>query len=56
MTDKIMNSHPRQYGKGARQCRVTGRYGGHGLIRKYGLNMKRQVFREKAEIMGWKKY
>jgi hypothetical protein len=24
-----------------------------GLIRKYGLNMSRQAFREKAADMGW---
>jgi len=34
--------------------RVTGEKG-NGLIRKYGLNMSRQAFREKAEDMGWKK-
>jgi small subunit ribosomal protein S29e len=56
MTDKTYNTHPRKYGKGSRQCRVTGRYGGHALIRKYGINMKRQVFREKAADMGWVKY
>jgi len=33
---------------------VTGEKG-NGLIRKYGLNMSRQAFREKAEDMGWKK-
>ena len=27
----------------------------HGIIRKYGLMMTRRDFREKAEIMGWKK-
>jgi small subunit ribosomal protein S29e len=27
-----------------------------GLIRKYGINMKRQVFRERAIDMGWVKY
>jgi len=33
---------------------VTGEKG-NGLIRKYGLNVSRQAFREKAEEMGWKK-
>mmetsp|Transcript_41967 Transcript_41967/g.84440 ORF Transcript_41967/g.84440 Transcript_41967/m.84440 type:complete len:82 (+) Transcript_41967:163-408(+) len=28
----------------------------HGIIRKYGLDMTRRDFREKAEVMGWKKY
>merc|ERR1712135_248111 len=33
--------------KGARSSRVTGRLGGNGLIRKYGILMKRQEFRER---------
>ncbi|KIW07391.1 uncharacterized protein PV09_02234 [Verruconis gallopava] len=44
-----------KYGKGQRKCRLTGEKG-NGLIRKYGLNMSRQTFKEKAEEMGWKKY
>ena len=28
--------------RGARASRVSGRLGGHGLIRKYGIMMKRQ--------------
>merc|ERR1719512_215259 len=35
--------------KGQRVSRVSGRLGGMALIRKYGLLMKRQEFREKAE-------
>ena len=54
--NKLYGTHPKGYGKGSRACRVTGRQGGMGLIRKYGLNMKRQVFRERAEDMGWVKY
>jgi small subunit ribosomal protein S29e len=27
-----------------------------GLIRKYGIDMKRQAFRENAKAMGWEKY
>merc|ERR1719152_1074961 len=42
--------------KGLRGSRVTGRCGGMGLIRKYGIMMKRQEFREKALQMGWNKY
>ena len=34
-------------------CRCSGNQ--HGLIRKYGLNMTRRDFREKAETMGWTK-
>ena len=51
----LTNTHPKP-GKGGRACRVTGRKGGMGLIRKYGIDMKRQVFRLKAKEMGWTKY
>lgn len=54
--NKLYATHPSNYGKGSRACRVTGRLGGMGLIRKYGINMKRQVFRERAEAMGFVKY
>jgi small subunit ribosomal protein S29e len=54
--NKLYATHPKNYGKGSRACRVTGRPGGMGLIRKYGINMKRQVFRERAIDMGWTKY
>lgn len=54
--NKLYATHPKGYGKGSRACRVTGRLGGMGLIRKYGINMKRQVFRERALDMGWSKY
>eukprot|EP00560_Eucampia_antarctica_P000692 CAMPEP_0197840518 /NCGR_PEP_ID=MMETSP1437-20131217/45650_1 /TAXON_ID=49252 ORGANISM="Eucampia antarctica, Strain CCMP1452" /NCGR_SAMPLE_ID=MMETSP1437 /ASSEMBLY_ACC=CAM_ASM_001096 /LENGTH=62 /DNA_ID=CAMNT_0043450143 /DNA_START=605 /DNA_END=793 /DNA_ORIENTATION=- len=54
--NKLYATHPANYGKGSRACRVTGRLGGQGLIRKYGINMKRQVFRERAIEMGWEKY
>eukprot|EP00932_Pfiesteria_piscicida_P006040 SRR837773.1596.p2 GENE.SRR837773.1596~~SRR837773.1596.p2 ORF type:complete len:147 (-),score=55.34 SRR837773.1596:56-466(-) len=42
--------------KGHRQSRMSGRLGGMGLIRKYGILMKRQEFREKAEQIGFVKY
>merc|ERR1719356_1357900 len=42
--------------KGQRISRVSGRLGGMALIRKYGLLMKRQEFREKAEQIGFRKY
>merc|ERR1719235_1797316 len=41
--------------KGLRQSRMSGRRGGMGLIRKYGILMKRQEFREKAEEIGFRK-
>lgn len=37
------------------RSRVTGDKKKAGLIRKYGLNMSRQAFREKAEDIGFKK-
>merc|ERR1719444_773793 len=42
--------------KGNRTSRMSGRLGGMGLIRKYGILMKRQEFREKAEQIGFVKY
>merc|ERR1712060_709076 len=42
--------------KGLRVSRMSGRLGGMGLIRKYGILMKRQEFREKAEQIGFIKY
>ena len=50
----IWNSHPRQYGKGSRSCRICGNK--TGLIRKYGLMVCRQCFREDANLIGFKKY
>nr|AOZ56022.1 hypothetical protein [uncultured korarchaeote] len=37
------------------QCKRCGRRG-RGIIRKYGLYLCRQCFREVAERMGWRKY
>lgn len=54
--DKLYSTHPSNYGKGSRMCRVTGRKGGNGLIRKYGIDMKRQTFRERAIDIGFVKY
>merc|ERR1719197_556159 len=42
--------------KGLRQSRMSGRRGGMALIRKHGIMMKRQEFREKAEEIGFRKY
>lgn len=53
--ENVWFSHPRTYGKGSRGCRVTGDKKKSGLIRKYGLNMSRQAFRENAEAIGFKK-
>merc|ERR1719203_2619233 len=42
--------------KGDRTSRMSGRLGGMALIRKYGIMMKRQEFREKAPEIGFVKY
>ncbi|XP_041045433.1 40S ribosomal protein S29-like [Carcharodon carcharias] len=46
-------SHPRKFGQGSRSCRVCANR--HGLIRKYGLNMCRQCFRQYAKGIGFVK-
>ncbi|KAF7845793.1 hypothetical protein BT93_L0634 [Corymbia citriodora subsp. variegata] len=53
--ETVYYSRPRTYGKGSRGCRVAGDKKKSGLIRKYGLNMSRQAFREKAEDIGFQK-
>ncbi|EMC99849.1 hypothetical protein BAUCODRAFT_30263, partial [Baudoinia panamericana UAMH 10762] len=54
--ENVYHSRPRNYGKGSRNCVVTGEKKRAGLIRKYGLNMSRQAFREKAADIGFVKY
>jgi small subunit ribosomal protein S29e len=49
--DTVWYSRPRSYGKGARGCRVCTHKA--GLIRKYGLNICRQCFREKSQDIGF---
>lgn len=51
--ESVWYSHPRGYGKGARGCRVCTHKA--GLIRKYGLNICRQCFREKSTDIGFVK-
>ncbi|OMP82227.1 40S ribosomal protein S29 [Diplodia seriata] len=53
--ETVYYSRPRTYGKGSRGCRVTGDKKKSGVIRKYGLNMSRQAFREQADAIGFKK-
>jgi ribosomal protein S14 len=48
------NAHPKGYGKGTRSCRLCN--GARGIIRKYGLDMCRRCFREKAVDIGFQKY
>ena len=52
--ETVWNQHPKEYGKGSRRCRVCSNQG--GLIRKYGLNICRQCFREYAKDIGFAKY
>nr|VWP02546.1 Protein kinase domain-containing protein [Ganoderma boninense] len=51
--DAVWFSRPRKYGKGSRQCRLCAHQA--GLIRKYGLDLCRQCFREKAAAIGFQK-
>jgi small subunit ribosomal protein S14 len=44
----------KKYGRGANRCRRCGRQ--RGLIRKYGVYLCRQCFRETAKDMGFEKY
>ncbi|GFZ43149.1 40S ribosomal protein S29 [Saitozyma sp. JCM 24511] len=46
-------SRPRTYGKGSRQCRVCAHQA--GLIRKWGLDICRQCFRERCKAIGFTK-
>lgn len=52
--ENVWFSHPRHYGKGSRKCRVCASHS--GLIRKYGLDICRQCFRERATDIGFNKY
>ncbi|RMZ20892.1 hypothetical protein D0859_15099 [Hortaea werneckii] len=51
--ESVWYSRPRTYGKGSRSCRVCTHKA--GLIRKYGLNICRQCFREKSTDIGFSK-
>ncbi|KAH3921515.1 40S ribosomal protein S29 [Parastagonospora nodorum] len=52
--ESVWYSRPRTYGKGSRECRVCTHPA--GLIRKYGLNICRQCFREKSADIGFVKH
>ncbi|KAF7506769.1 hypothetical protein GJ744_011381 [Endocarpon pusillum] len=52
--ESVWYSRPRTYGKGSRECRVCTHKA--GLIRKYGLNICRQCFREKSQDIGFIKH
>jgi len=51
---EVWDSHPVNHSKGGRKCRVCSNQ--WGLIRKYGLNVCRQCFREYAKDIGFTKY
>lgn len=51
---KIKAKKERKYGKASNPCRRCGQEG--AVIRKYGLNLCRQCFREEAESLGFRKY
>ncbi|RDB28477.1 40S ribosomal protein S29 [Hypsizygus marmoreus] len=51
--DAVWFSRPRKYGKGSRQCRLCAHQA--GLVRKYGLDLCRQCFREKSAAIGFTK-
>ncbi|MFA5363621.1 MAG: 30S ribosomal protein S14 [Candidatus Bathyarchaeia archaeon] len=44
----------RKFGKGSHPCRRCGSYG--SVIRRYGLDLCRQCFREVAPDLGFRKY
>jgi small subunit ribosomal protein S29e len=48
------HAQERKFGKGSRPCIRCGSYG--PIIRRYGLNLCRQCFREIAPQLGFKKY
>ncbi|MBC7120753.1 MAG: 30S ribosomal protein S14 [Candidatus Methanosuratus sp.] len=52
---KYRQPKERKFGKGSRKCKRCGSKGST-LIRRYGLNLCRQCFRESAETLGFKKY
>uniref|UniRef100_A0A0G4HFT3 40S ribosomal protein S29 n=1 Tax=Chromera velia CCMP2878 TaxID=1169474 RepID=A0A0G4HFT3_9ALVE len=49
----LYNARPKDYGPGGRRCKVCSNR--HGLIRKYGLDICRQCFRERATQIGFVK-
>ncbi|CAG5153536.1 uncharacterized protein ALTATR162_LOCUS3216 [Alternaria atra] len=55
--ESVWYSRPRTYGKASIGWGsvVTGDKKKSGIIRKYGINMSRQAFREKAQDIGFVK-
>ncbi len=54
MNKKTVAEIENKFGRGANQCRRCGRK--QGLVRKYGIYLCRQCFREIARDMGFNKY
>lgn len=53
MPNKLFEKRPKKYGKDSRSCRQTGN--NRGVIQKYGMNLTRKSFREKADLLGFVK-
>ena len=47
----LFRTHPREYGKDSRYCKVCRNT--HGLIRKYHIDICRRCFRERANLIGF---
>jgi len=53
MPNKLWRTHPRNYGKDSKQCRVCAAR--QGLITKYEMMICRRCFREQAAQIGFVK-
>jgi small subunit ribosomal protein S29e len=53
MPNKLFEKRPKKFGKDSRPCRHSGST--RGVIQKYGMNLSRKSFREKAEQIGFVK-
>lgn len=54
MTDEKTTTAQKKFGRGANQCRRCARK--QAIVRKYGIYLCRQCFREIAHDMGFEKY
>jgi small subunit ribosomal protein S14 len=50
----MTKTRTKKFGRGANQCKRCGRK--RALVRKYGIYLCRQCFRETAMELGFKKY
>lgn len=51
---KLRTQDAMRKGRGVRRSKLTGN--ARGLVRKYGLNISRKDFRERAVELGFRKY